>query len=122
MTKKQMIEEIKKSDAAYVNYGDFGTPVKRVEAIKDIESMDAEFFGDGEWVEVDDLSKEQRKFYSFLKRNVKNFTREHFEAWEHRAVDKYFSVGLDEVSKYESIDGQPIPYYIDDFYDMERYE
>ena len=55
MTKAQLIDELKNSDAEYVTYGDgdLGIPVLRTDAIRDIESMDDESIGDGTWYECD---------------------------------------------------------------------
>lgn len=55
-TVKQMVEELKASTSEYVTYGDsdIGTPVKREDAILDIEAMDDEQIGDGTWYECDE--------------------------------------------------------------------
>lgn len=55
-TAKEMAEEIKASKSEYVTYGesDLGTPVKREDAIVDIESMDDEAIGEGTWYECDE--------------------------------------------------------------------
>lgn len=56
-TKQQLIDEIRASKAEYVCYGgdsDLNIPVKRDDAIADIEAMDDELIGDGDWFECDE--------------------------------------------------------------------
>lgn len=55
-TAKQMADEIRASKSAYVTYGeaDLGTPIKREDAIADIEAMDDEMIGEGTWAECDE--------------------------------------------------------------------
>ena len=54
-TKKDLLEEIQASKSEYVTYGDsdIGIPVKREDAITDIESMDDIQIGEGTWFECD---------------------------------------------------------------------
>ena len=55
-TVKQMVEEIRKSGAEFVTYGDgdLGTPVSVEEAIQDIENMDDDMIGEGTWLPCDE--------------------------------------------------------------------
>ena len=52
---KEMVDEIKASSSDYVTYGDsdLGMPIKKEDAIRDIESMDDEVIGEGTWYECD---------------------------------------------------------------------
>jgi hypothetical protein len=54
-TAKEMADEIRASGSDYVTYGesDLGIPIKREDAILDIESMDDEMIGEGTWYECD---------------------------------------------------------------------
>jgi len=56
-TRSELIEEIEASKSEYVVYGDMITPVKKEDAIEDIECMDEELIGDGDWTECDAQGK-----------------------------------------------------------------
>ena len=58
-TAKQLADEIRASNSEYVTYGDgdIGIPVKREDAIRDIEGMDDEQIGEGTWYECDGTGK-----------------------------------------------------------------
>jgi hypothetical protein len=49
MIKELILNEIRKSKSEYITYGDgdLGLPIKRLDAIADIESMDDEMIGEG---------------------------------------------------------------------------
>jgi hypothetical protein len=55
-TAKQMADEIRASGSDFVTYGesDLGVPVRRADAISDIEAMDDEMIGAGTWYECDE--------------------------------------------------------------------
>ncbi len=56
MIKNEMLAGMRASKAEFVTYGngDLGIPVKRLDAIADIEAMSAEdFSGGGTWYECD---------------------------------------------------------------------
>ena len=54
-TAKQLADEMRASKSAFVTYGesDLGIPIKREDAISDIESMADEMIGRGTWYECD---------------------------------------------------------------------
>jgi len=54
-TVAEMVAEISACDSEYVTYGssDLGIPVLRVDAIRDISSMDDEQIGSGTWYPCD---------------------------------------------------------------------
>lgn len=54
-TAKELADEIRASKSEFVTYGysDLGMPIKKEDAIADIESMDDEMIGDGTWYECD---------------------------------------------------------------------
>ena len=49
----EMVEELKASDSEYVSYGNDAIPVLREDAIADIEQMEDESIGSGDWYECD---------------------------------------------------------------------
>lgn len=55
-TARQVADEMRASTSEYVTYGysDIGIPVRRVDAIADIEAMDDDAIGDGTWYECDE--------------------------------------------------------------------
>jgi ABC-type tungstate transport system permease subunit len=53
MNKQEMVEAIQASKSEFVSYGDDGVSVRREDAIRDIQAMDEDAFGNADFYECD---------------------------------------------------------------------
>ena len=65
--KEEMLSEIRASDSIFISYGDgdLGKPIKRIDAIKDIESMDEDSIGEGTWQDEDERMEKENGSVNF---------------------------------------------------------